>query len=315
MPNTLTQKIYTDTGKPFVLMDHQSTDQDKPGMLITTTVCDNPECMALHMQAWLIDEACQDISYYHHTISYRHRDSGIVTSDLPPLLEFTLNLETETIEISRQATPTDPRLPAMIDFMVRELGRDEIFDTLRRRWRILKKIPDTSWQTRDWSDWKPGDMLPWSDVYPHDFQIIFQSSRWGTVAALDQHCINPDCSCKNMLLLFVHINEAAATDELGILTLNIQNWQVSMNTRGRATASELRQLWQELQELQPGIKDVLQAHFQEMKKIGPKIAELSGNWQQSKIIGAKNPSSKIGRNDPCPCGSGKKFKKCCLDKK
>ncbi len=25
--------------------------------------------------------------------------------------------------------------------------------------------------------------------------------------------------------------------------------------------------------------------------------------------------SKIGRNDPCPCGSGKKFKKCCLNKK
>lgn len=23
---------------------------------------------------------------------------------------------------------------------------------------------------------------------------------------------------------------------------------------------------------------------------------------------------KIGRNDPCPCGSGKKYKKCCLDK-
>ena len=22
----------------------------------------------------------------------------------------------------------------------------------------------------------------------------------------------------------------------------------------------------------------------------------------------------IGRNDPCPCGSGKKFKKCCLGK-
>ncbi|TFH13897.1 MAG: hypothetical protein E4H02_10920, partial [Lentisphaerales bacterium] len=22
-------------------------------------------------------------------------------------------------------------------------------------------------------------------------------------------------------------------------------------------------------------------------------------------------SAKIGRNDPCPCGSGKKYKKCC----
>ena len=22
---------------------------------------------------------------------------------------------------------------------------------------------------------------------------------------------------------------------------------------------------------------------------------------------------KVGRNDPCPCGSGRKYKKCCLD--
>lgn len=26
-----------------------------------------------------------------------------------------------------------------------------------------------------------------------------------------------------------------------------------------------------------------------------------------------NPSAKVGRNDPCPCGSGRKFKKCCQD--
>ena len=29
---------------------------------------------------------------------------------------------------------------------------------------------------------------------------------------------------------------------------------------------------------------------------------------------AVNPYRDVGRNDPCPCGSGKKFKKCCLDK-
>jgi hypothetical protein len=27
---------------------------------------------------------------------------------------------------------------------------------------------------------------------------------------------------------------------------------------------------------------------------------------------AKNPLRDVGRNDPCPCGSGRKFKKCCL---
>lgn len=26
----------------------------------------------------------------------------------------------------------------------------------------------------------------------------------------------------------------------------------------------------------------------------------------------KNATPKVGRNDPCPCGSGKKYKKCCL---
>jgi hypothetical protein len=30
---------------------------------------------------------------------------------------------------------------------------------------------------------------------------------------------------------------------------------------------------------------------------------------------AQNPFRNVGRNDPCPCGSGKKFKKCCIDKK
>ena len=28
----------------------------------------------------------------------------------------------------------------------------------------------------------------------------------------------------------------------------------------------------------------------------------------------RNTAKKIGRNDPCHCGSGKKFKKCCNSK-
>ena len=29
---------------------------------------------------------------------------------------------------------------------------------------------------------------------------------------------------------------------------------------------------------------------------------------------APAPGKRVGRNDPCPCGSGKKYKKCCIDK-
>ena len=28
----------------------------------------------------------------------------------------------------------------------------------------------------------------------------------------------------------------------------------------------------------------------------------------------RNTAPKVGRNDPCPCGSGKKYKRCCLGK-
>ncbi|MGQ0683718.1 DUF1186 domain-containing protein [Bradyrhizobium sp.] len=34
----------------------------------------------------------------------------------------------------------------------------------------------------------------------------------------------------------------------------------------------------------------------------------------SAAMPARNPFRDVGRNDPCPCGSGKKFKKCCLGK-
>jgi len=31
-----------------------------------------------------------------------------------------------------------------------------------------------------------------------------------------------------------------------------------------------------------------------------------------KIISRFTPTKKVGRNESCPCGSGKKYKKCCL---
>jgi hypothetical protein len=33
------------------------------------------------------------------------------------------------------------------------------------------------------------------------------------------------------------------------------------------------------------------------------------------IVSGKPKPAKVGRNDPCPCGSGKKYKKCCMGKR
>ena len=45
------------------------------------------------------------------------------------------------------------------------------------------------------------------------------------------------------------------------------------------------------------------------KKVFPddKAAEIAREYRDANIA----HSEKIGRNDPCPCGSGKKYKKCC----
>ena len=41
---------------------------------------------------------------------------------------------------------------------------------------------------------------------------------------------------------------------------------------------------------------------------------LAGNQNRSEQTRAKSNSSHIGRNDLCPCGSGKKYKNCCMNK-
>jgi uncharacterized protein YecA (UPF0149 family) len=43
------------------------------------------------------------------------------------------------------------------------------------------------------------------------------------------------------------------------------------------------------------------------------VEALKERWQTlAAERQALEARTKIGRNDPCPCGSGKKYKKCCL---
>jgi hypothetical protein len=85
---------------------------------------------------------------------------------------------------------------------------------------------------------------------------------------------------------------------------------------------------QDLQRVAEGRPQPAWAATDEFELFGDTIEELSSwaafapkrekartsarPWQPP--IPAVNPLRSVGRNDPCPCGSGKKFKKCCLGK-
>lgn len=74
-------------------------------------------------------------------------------------------------------------------------------------------------------------------------------------------------------------------------------------------------------DVRPGVSHVdFSAHFTEQGRAGvlhekSEFELIDGEWIFTRTL-REGPAPviaapKVGRNDPCPCGSGKKFKKCC----
>ncbi|MDL2294766.1 SEC-C domain-containing protein, partial [Ruminococcaceae bacterium OttesenSCG-928-D13] len=47
------------------------------------------------------------------------------------------------------------------------------------------------------------------------------------------------------------------------------------------------------------------------KQVATPTSEGAGGDGSVRKQPVRNAEKKVGRNDPCPCGSGKKYKKCC----
>jgi preprotein translocase subunit SecA len=57
--------------------------------------------------------------------------------------------------------------------------------------------------------------------------------------------------------------------------------------------------------------DEIEQAFQRRKKRELQEAAMAGTGEYQPVQQITRASDKVGRNDPCPCGSGKKYKKCC----
>jgi preprotein translocase subunit SecA len=57
--------------------------------------------------------------------------------------------------------------------------------------------------------------------------------------------------------------------------------------------------------------DEIEEAFQRKKKRELEQARMAGSGDMQTVQQVVRSGEKVGRNDPCPCGSGKKFKKCC----
>jgi hypothetical protein len=59
------------------------------------------------------------------------------------------------------------------------------------------------------------------------------------------------------------------------------------------------------------------AYFDEYERLNDALSDLSrhgADWLRAQGYRAEAQTSTTGGNDPCPCGSGKKYKQCCMRK-
>jgi preprotein translocase subunit SecA len=56
--------------------------------------------------------------------------------------------------------------------------------------------------------------------------------------------------------------------------------------------------------------DRIEAEFERKKAKELEHARMAGSGDSSAGPAQRRSADKVGRNDPCPCGSGTKFKKC-----
>ena len=76
-----------------------------------------------------------------------------------------------------------------------------------------------------------------------------------------------------------------------------------------AEKSEREEHRKRVEELEDDPAALMQFALEKLKQESP----TSRQPEQNPPVTLQN-KRKVGRNDPCPCGSGKKFKKCCIHK-
>lgn len=148
----------------------------------------------------------------------------------------------------------------------------------------------------------------------------------GHYAFIESYCSNPGCDCKEVLIEIIAApdNQRARLDfalsavPLAVLKYAWKEPFSEQNPALESAAAEPRwpeaalKLFQDAVQTHPDYVMRFDEHYSLMKKRGETTWRLSKAIEHAFFSWAQS-EPKIGRNALCPCGSGKKFKKCCLN--
>lgn len=176
------------------------------------------------------------------------------------------------------------------------------------RWRVARSAScavvarqghDGGFKT-DWEPRAPADLVGWSEAHPADRRDLYLDDD-ALFIAEELYCVNPTCPCSEAMVAFSPITRGSP--DVGALRVRIPTLEIVERDVHPKRAARLDRLWN--------------AFSARHRQLSERLAER--NKQMLDLASAHAPprtpatraARDVGRNQPCPCGSGKKYKRCC----
>ena len=289
---------------------------DNEGIVCRVEACSNPDCACrdVSIDTIPIDDRVQAVEVRGSTINVYsdaiEGDSPRVDSEGP--VKVLVDIDTGELALE-DGSPADfeamPRL-----YWLSEALDGELLEDIARFMAAVKgvSLSDDTPQLRRiiLQDWEPGDKVLYEDVFAPVRRDLYRIGDQIYTAA-DMYCVKPECTCNEVTVAFGTIDRDPSYDP-GAAHIDLTSGNVVFDRNAR-DPEVIDRLWALYLKRHGGL-EYLAARQEKMHSIGP---QLEAMWKA--MIGDGGPSARpektIGRNDPCPCGSGKKYKKCCIVKK
>jgi hypothetical protein len=176
--------------------------------------------------------------------------------------------------------------------------------------------------TEDGAMARYGELFPWAEAWTFESD----GERW---MVGDEYCVQPGCDCVQVMLVFFRPRVGATTAEEDLpegeldAFFNYKTGEIQLEKVWPGCPTQ--QLIAGLHTAYPGLNKELEKRHCQMQKLGRRLmgkrrSRFSNALRKfgEKLANdmapdsAKAPAPVAGRNEPCPCGSGKKYKKCCM---
>jgi len=148
-------------------------------------------------------------------------------------------------------------------------------------------------------------MFAYNDALPYGDTLQVTINGMSCII-FDQYCLKPNCSCTDSYLNIIAVDEQGKNEkELCVISVNYkkEKWEI---VESSSADFDLKTLKTAIEQQEQGIYSKLKKRHLRLKAI------YAYNKKKHYIPKQESQLPKVGRNDPCPCGSGKKYKKCCF---